>query len=58
MGLSRPIVAFPKKAVEDICKIKINKEAFLHKKNISEEEIALFDHMFEIYLREDYEDIF
>lgn len=58
MGLRKPIVAFPKRAIEDICKVEINKEAFLQRKDPSKEEIALFDHMFEIYLREDYEDVY
>jgi hypothetical protein len=58
MGLSKPIVAFPKKAIEDVCKIKIHKAAFLKKKHINESETALFSNMFEVYLREDYEDVY
>lgn len=45
-------------AIEDVCKIKIKKEPFLCKKDMSEEEKKLFDHMFEVYLRDDYEDLY
>lgn len=58
LGLSRPIVAFPKKAIEDICKIDIEKESFFKKTHMKDNEKELFSHMFEIYLREDYEDIY
>ena len=58
MGLSRPIVAFPKKAIEDVCKIELKKDAFLVRKHPKEAEKALFNYMFEVYLREDYEDLF
>ena len=58
MGLNKPIVAFPKRAIEDVCSIRINKEPFLRMKHPKEDEIPLFSHMFEVYLREDYEDVF
>jgi hypothetical protein len=51
MGLRKPIVAFPKRAIEDVCKIDVLKEAFFHRKHQVEEERALFDHMFEVFLR-------
>lgn len=56
--MHKPIVAFPKSAIEDVCSIKINKEAYLKRKHFKEEELALFNHMFEVYLREDYEDVY
>lgn len=48
----------PKRAIEDICKIDIQKDAFLTRAHIKDNEQALFSHMFEIYLREDYEDLY
>ena len=56
--MNRPIVSIPNGAIEDVCKIKIKKDPFLCKKDMDENEKKLFDHMFEIYLREDYEDVF
>jgi hypothetical protein len=58
MGLHKPIVAVPKKAIEDVSKIKINKAAFMKKKKLKEQEKVLFNYMFEVYLREDYEDVY
>ncbi len=59
MGMHKAIVSLPKKAIEDVCKIHISKLPFLAKrKHFNEKETALFGHMFEIYLREDYEDVF
>ena len=46
------------KAVEDVIRVNVNTEAFLKKKNVKEIEKTLFNYMFEVYLREDYEDIF
>jgi hypothetical protein len=56
--MSRAVVAFPKRAIEDVCKVRIKKDAFLTKKNLDEKETNLFNFMFEVYLREDYEDIY
>ncbi len=58
MGLSKPIVSFPKRAIEDVSKIKINSKAFLKKKNSKPIEKELFKNMFEVFLREDYEEIY
>ena len=51
-------MSFPKRAIEDVCKIEVNKEPFFARKHYKEEEKVLFDYLFEIYLREDYEDIY
>lgn len=58
MGLSKPVVSFPKRAIEDVSKIKINSKAFMKKKNIIPIEKELFKNMFEVFLREDYEEIY
>jgi len=36
----------------------VNTDTFLRKKNVKDLERTLFNYMFEVYLREDYEDIF
>ena len=51
-------MSIPNAAIEDVCKIKIKKEPFLCKKDMSENEKRLFDHMFEVYLRDDYEEVY
>lgn len=56
--MSRPIVSIPNAAIEDVCKVTIKKEPFLCKRDMDETEKKLFDHMFEIYLKEDYEDVY
>jgi hypothetical protein len=56
--MRRPIVAFPKKAIEDVCKVDVNCKAFMERKHYDKTEENLFNNMFEIYLREDYEDIY
>lgn len=58
LGLNVPIVSFPKRAIEDVCEISINQEAFLLRKNPKERERALFNNLFEVHLRADYEDIY
>lgn len=59
MGLNKAVVSLPKKAIEDVCKIHVSKIPFLSKrKHFNEKEKNLFDNMFEIYLRDDYEDVF
>jgi len=57
-GFTRAIVSIPKGAIEDICKIDIHKEGFMTRKHMPESERNLFNYMFEIYLREDYEDLY
>ena len=53
------MVSLPKKAIEDVCKVAINQAPFLkNKKKANDEEKALFNNMFEIYLRADYEDVY
>jgi hypothetical protein len=46
------------RAVEEVSKVNVNTEAFLRKKNVKDLEKTLFNYMFEVYLRDDYEDIF
>ena len=58
MGLHVPIVAVPKLAIEDVSKIRVNKINFMAKKHIKEKEKVLFNYMFEVFLREDYEDVY
>jgi hypothetical protein len=60
-GLNRPLVSIPKPAIASIKKLKLNKELFLPKDQFSEKykfESKLFDHLFEIELKECYEDLF
>lgn len=57
--MSKALVAFPKRAIEDVSKIHFkNKNEFLSRKNAKPNEAELFNYMFEVYLREDYEDIY
>ena len=51
-------MAVPKTAIEDITKVKIHKTSFFKMKNMKEHEKVLFKYMFEVHLREDYEDVF
>ncbi|CDW87864.1 UNKNOWN [Stylonychia lemnae] len=57
-GLNKPIVSIPIRAIEDVSRIEVNTEAFFRKRNVKEIERTLFQYMFEVYLRDDYEDIF
>lgn len=45
-------------AIQGISEIDIEKEAFMKKANITIHEKALFSNMFEIHLKEDYEDLY
>jgi len=57
--LSRPVVALPSRAIEDVTKVRINKKPFFGKnKNKDEKEEVMFKYMFEVHLRQDYEDVF
>lgn len=58
MGLHRPVMAVPKTAVEDVQKIRVHKASYFKMKHLKEHEKVLFKYMFEVYLREDYEDVF
>eukprot|EP00347_Sterkiella_histriomuscorum_P022149 403331507 len=56
-GMCKPIVSFPKQAIEDVCITQVNADEFMKRRNVKELEKTLFKYMFEVYLREDYEDI-
>ena len=50
--MHRPIVSIPNAAIEDVCKIKIKKEPFLCKKDMTEEEKKIiWSHVWGVFER-------